>query len=129
MIVTDNRVAIFVSERLGYALCPPYSCAGIERDGELIAGVIFNNWEGADIHVTAAGSMWTKEFMQAIGEYVFDQLGCQRMTFITEKKAVGRLAEKLGAKKEGRLRNHFGANRDGLLFGCLRDEYRYLPKR
>lgn len=129
MIVTDNRVAEFVSRKLGFGLCPPYTCAGIERDGEIIAGVILNCWEGADIQATAAGTGWTLGFMRALGEYVYGQLGCERMTFVTEQESVGRLAEKLGAKYEGTLRSHFGRGKDGLVYGVLRDEYRYLPKR
>lgn len=127
MIVTDNRVAAFVSEKLNASFCPPFTCLGIESDGEIIAGVIFNVFEGSDVHATAAGSRWSKEFMYALGEYVFDQLKCLRMTMVVSERRVGKLAEKLGAKREGVLRNHFGVGKDGILYGCLKDEYKYSP--
>ncbi len=124
-IVSDERVARFVSEALGFGLCPPYSCAGIEKDGRIIAGVLFNGFEGADVHFTVAGTGWTRQFLSAMGHYVFDQLGCLRATATTEQPEVVMLARRLGGKVEGRLRDHFGPGRDATIVGILRDDYRY----
>lgn len=125
MIVADERVARFVSERLGVGLCPPYSVVGIERDGTVIAGVIFNHFEGTDCHVSVAGTGWTREFLRAVGSYIFGQLGCLRVTLITEQPQVIELALRLGGQIEGCLRSHFGEGRDGTIIGCLKHEYRY----
>lgn len=125
MIVTDERVAQFVAAGLGFSLCPPYTCIGLERDGEIIAGVLFNCFEGASVHVTAYGQRWTPSIMKAIGRYVYQQLGCERMTLTTESRWVAFLACKLGGKVEGKLRSQFGKGRDGIVVGILRDEYRY----
>jgi len=125
VIVSDERVARFVSESLGFGLCPPYVSLGIERDGKIIAGVLFNHFEGADIHFTAAGKGWTPEFMRAVGDYVFGSLECQRMTSITESETVAKLAERLGGKREGCLRNHFGYGRNGIIVGVLKSEFRW----
>jgi hypothetical protein len=125
MIVAGEHVARFVSDRLGFGLCPPYVTLGIERDGQIIAGAILNHFEGADIHITVAGHGWNRRFLCAIGEYVFDKLGCQRMTFITEQSSVVRLAERLGGKIEGMMRNHFGFGRNGTIIGVLAADYRY----
>lgn len=123
MVATDERVARFVSERCGFALCPPYTCMGLEVDGEITIGLIFNCWEGAAIHVTAAGTGWRKYFLRAVGEYVFMQLGCERMTFTTEQEKVAQYVERLGGKREGVLRSQFGKGRDGIVIGILKDEY------
>lgn len=125
MIVADDRVARFVADGLGYNLCPPYTAMGIERDGEIVAGVVYNQFEGANVHFTAYGKGWTPSFMRAVGNYVFGALGCERMTATTEKVDVVRLACKLGGMIEGCMRNHFGKGRDGVIVGILRDEYRY----
>lgn len=125
MIVTDERVAWFVSAKLGFALTPPYTCMGIERDGEIIAGCIFHCFEGPNVHFTVAGKGWTPGFMKAVGEYVFGQLGCLRMTATTEHDYVVKLACKLGGQVEGRMRDQFGEGRDGWIVGVLKDEYRY----
>jgi len=125
MIVQGERVARFVSEALGFGLCPPYTAVGIERDGHVIAGVLLNHFEGADVHFTAAGAGWTRSFLRAFGAYVFEQLGCQRMTAVTQSLDVAKLAERLGGEVEGRLRNHFGIGQDGIIIGILRQDWRY----
>lgn len=126
MIVTDDRAAKFVSEHLGFPLCPPYSVMGIERDGVITGAVLFNQFEGAGVHVSAAGRGWTLPFMRALGDYVYRQLGCERMTLTTESEAVAQYAERLGGKREGLLRSHFGPGRDGIVIGVLKSEYLYL---
>lgn len=125
MIVSGERVAAFVSARLGFGLCPPYVAIGIERDGQICAGVLVNHFEGADCHVTAAGKGWAKGFLQAFGEYVFGQLGCLRFTIVSEQPDVIRLAVKLGGEIEGRLRDHFGQGRTATVVGVLADDYRF----
>jgi len=125
MIVADERVAHFVSGSLNAGFCPPWTAMGIERGGAIVAGVVFNCFEGPDVHVSAAGTGWTRAFLREVGRYVFDTLGCQRMTMVTESEAVAGLALRLGGLIEGRMRNHFGAGRDGVLIGILRDDWRY----
>lgn len=115
-----------MSDRLGFALCPPYTAMGIERDGDIIGGVLFNQFEGPAVHVTAAGRGWTLPFMRALGEYVYRQLGCERMTLTTVSDDVARYGERLGGKREGVLRSHYGPGLDGIVIGILRDEYLYL---
>lgn len=125
MIVTDERVARFVSEKTGVAFVPPYTVMGIERDGEVIAGVLFNIFEGADVHMSVAGSGWTKGFLAEVGHYAFDILKCERITALTEQPEVVRLAERLGGQVEGLMRNHFGRGRNAFVVGFLRDEWKF----
>ncbi len=125
MIVDGERVARFVSQDLGFALCPPYYALGMERDGQITGGAILNHFEGVDVHVTMAGKRWSLEFTRALGRYIFDTLGCERMTGITERDHIVRLVKRLGGQVEGCLRNHFGRGRDGIVVGILRDEWRY----
>lgn len=125
MIVADERVARFVSAALGVSICPPYTCMGIERGGEIVAGVIFHCFEGCNVHVTAAGSGWTPGFLRAAGRYAYDQLGCLRVTVTTASDAVAALAQRLGGKIEGRMRDQFGPGVDGIIVGVLKAEYKY----
>jgi RimJ/RimL family protein N-acetyltransferase len=125
VIVAGERVARFVSDRLGFGLTPPYTTMGIEREGEIVAGVIFSCFEGCDVHATVAGKGWTRRFLEEAGRYVFDHLECQRLTFLTEQASVERLAMKLGALREGVLRRHFGYGRDAVVLGVLREDWRF----
>lgn len=123
--VTDERVTAFVSGRCGITFCPPYTNLGIEKDGEIIAGVILNVFEGADVHMSAAGTGWTRGFLADFGNYVFDQLKCERVTAITEQATVVRLAERLGGEVEGLMRNHFGKGRDAFVVGILKEDWKF----
>lgn len=127
MIHHGDDIARFVSEKLGMALCPPYAAFGLKReDGEIHAGIILNCFEGADVHLTAAGKGWTRSFLQGIGRYVYQQLDCERMTIITEQPDVVALALRLGGKVEGCLRSHFGPGRNATIIGVLRSEWRWI---
>lgn len=124
-IVSDDRVVEFVSRKCGVAFMPPMSAMGIEREGEIIAGVIFNCFEGSDVHMSVAGHGWTKGFLADVGHYAFDVLNCERITTLTEQTKVVLLAERLGGQVEGRLRNHFAKGRDAFVVGFLRDEWKF----
>lgn len=123
VIVADERVARFVGERVGCVIYPPFTTLGIERDGAVIAGAVFNCYDGPNVHITVAGKGWSRTFLELVGQYVFDQLGCCRCTFITEQDCVARLAERLGGKAEGVMRDCFGPGRDGTIIGVLRKEW------
>lgn len=125
MIVTDERVARFVGERCGVVVAPPYTAMGIERDGKITAGVLFNYYTVNDIAVTVAGERFTREFISAVGKYVFEQIGCLRMSMMTEQPKVISIAERLGAKVEGVKRNYFGKGRDATMLGILREDWGY----
>jgi RimJ/RimL family protein N-acetyltransferase len=125
VIVTDERVARFVGEKCETIICPPFTAMGIERDGQITAGVVFNNFTKHDIEVTVAGGPFSRAFISAVGKYVFEQIGCLRITITTEKPEVIRIAQRLGAQTEGLKRNRFGKGRDATILGILREDWDY----
>lgn len=125
MIVTDARVARFVGERCETIIYPPFTCMGIERDGKIVAGVIFNCFTGHDVAVTVAGGPFTRSFINAVGKYVFEQLGCLRLSITTEQPKVIAIATRLNAQTEGCKRNHFGIGRHGIVLGILKQDWKY----
>lgn len=98
---------------------------GIERDGEIIGGVIFNVFEASDVHVSVAGRGWTSGFLAEVGHYAFDILKVERITAITEQTKVVRLAERLGGQIEGLIRSHFGKGRDAFIVGILKEDWKF----
>lgn len=124
-IRVDDSVARFVGHRCGTIIYPPFTAMGIERDGELTAGVVFNCFTGCDISITVAGHGFTRGFVRAVGHYVFNQLGCLRMTITTEQERVMDYAKRLGAQTEGRKRNHFGRGRHGIVLGILKEDWKF----
>lgn len=126
MIVTDERVARFVGDRCGTTIYPPYTCMGIEKHGEIVAGAVFNCFTRNDVEVTIAGRGWTRAFIREVGRYVYDQLGCIRISITTEQPKIVRYAERLGGSVEGMKRNFFGRGQDAYLVGILKEEWRRL---
>jgi hypothetical protein len=124
-IIVDERVARFVGERCGTIIYPPFTCMGVEREGKVIAGVVFNCFTGNDVAVTVAGERFTRGFIAAIGRYVFTQMGCLRMSITTEQPKVIEIATRLGAQVEGIKRDHFGNGRNGTILGLLRQDWKY----
>ena len=121
--VRGQKVVDFVYASFGSTPVPPYVGIGTEIDGEIVNGCVLNVWTGADIHVTLAGKKWSKGFLAIVHHYAFQNLGCIRLTVITEQAAVVRYAERLGGEIEGLLRNQFGPGRDGILVGILKESW------
>lgn len=128
MIVTDERVARFVSEKTAKAFCPPYTVVGWEEEGKITCGFLFNVFEGSDCHVSVAGNKFPRALMKAIGDYAFNQLKLNRCTVITEQEHVLDLCNRVGGVREGILRGHFGEGKDAVIVGVLKSEYRFPVK-
>lgn len=107
-----------------------YVCIGIARGGELIAGVVYNDYRGHSIHasIASADPRWaSRRTLKAIFAYPFVQLKCGRITTycggaMTE---VRRFNERLGFTQEGLLRQGFGDD-DCVVFGMLREECKWI---
>lgn len=127
-IVTDERVGEFVSSRSGIDFALPATFLGIERDGEIVLGVVFNGYTGPNVDISVAGGPWPRGFLERMGRYVFDELGCIRMTAHTEQERVVELACRVGGSAEGCLRNYYGQGRDAVIIGILKSEYRFYEK-
>lgn len=77
-----DRVGAWVAERVrarsGWA---NYEAIGLEKDGELVAGVVFDSYvEGARccMHVAGEGRTWlNREFLWFCFQYAFVQMGCK----------------------------------------------------
>jgi len=108
-----------------------YNAIGCEKDGELIAACIFNNYTGWDIevHLASNGSrLWMpRKGLYACFHYPFIQLGCLRMTgcVASKNEASRNIAEHLGFRLEG-VKRHAVPDDDLCIYGILRSECRYL---
>ncbi len=111
-----------------------YSALGLVKSGDLIAGVIYNNFDGANacVHIGAVdGCRWlTPEFLFAAFDYPFNQLGLRRLTapVHSNNKRSREFAENLGFTRDGTLK-HYYADGDLHLYGLLRANCRFLEIR
>lgn len=123
--VSDQRIADYVCERTGVVPGQSYAALGVILDGAILGGILFTRYTRTDIEITVAGEAraFTPIFLNRVALYVFDELGCLRVSITTEKPEVINLARRMGAKIEGCKRDHFGKDRDGVMLGLLRDEW------
>lgn len=128
----DERVVKWVAERIREDKFEGAVGIGLEEDGELIAGVVFNLFTGPSIcmHVAAVpGKRWmTREYLWRCFAYPFLQLGCNRITGLVrvDNLEAQRFDEHLGFVREGILRRACDDGMDMILYGMLREECRFL---
>lgn len=105
---------------------------GLERDGVLVAVVVYDGFSVADcnMHVASDGSRhWlNRTFLAAAFAHPFLQWGLRRVTGLVPAKNAAALAfdEHLGFAREGYHR-HALPDDDLVTLGLLREDCRYLP--
>jgi RimJ/RimL family protein N-acetyltransferase len=131
VIVVGPRVGHWVSDRLEATFNPELDEAiGLEKKGQIVAGVVFDNFNGRSIciHVAAEGSHWlTRSFIRAVFTYAFDVAKVNKLigpVDSTNERAM-RFDEHLGFVPEAVLT---GAGRHGdlILYSMTRQQCRFL---
>lgn len=107
------------------------TCIGCERDGQLVAGAMFDYCNGASIfaHIAVTGR-FTKDWLWFICYYPFVQLGCQVVIGLLSSvntKAI-LFDENFGFRQQCRIPN---ADTDGdlLIYALQKDDCRFLTRR
>lgn len=107
---------------------------GWEKDGRLVAGVAYANWNGVNVecHIASDRSKrWlTREYLWTIFDYPFNQLGAERITVCVGEgnRDSTRFVEHLGFILEARLRAAHPTG-DLLIFCMKRQDCRFIQKR
>ena len=132
-IITDKViVGPWVSERLGAPWNPQGAEAiGLARARRVVAGVIYENWNGASCvcHIAVAGLL-TKRYLWTIFHYPFVHGGLRKIIApVSEGNAKSvRFVKKLGFKLEAQI---LDASPEGSihLYTMRRDECRFIGER
>ena len=104
---------------------------GIELDGELIAGIIFNNIRpNLDVWLTiySTNRRWcNRRVLRAIFGLAFDEMGSRRVSLCVSKdnEAIKKLVEGLGFVREGLLRQYRDNGNDCIVYGMLKNECKW----
>jgi RimJ/RimL family protein N-acetyltransferase len=132
-IVSDPaRVFAFCKERMPVSLVAGMKGLGLERDGELVAGVLYEGYNHHNIwmHVAAEpGKKWlNREFLRYCFHYPFVELGCNRVSGYVEAQNADarRFDEHLGFQQEAVLQGAASDGGDVILYVMRRDDCRYL---
>lgn len=131
----DFHIAQWVGFRIDEDNFGQCTAIGLEEDGNLIAGVVYNLYNGPSIcmHVAAEpGKRWmTRDFLFRAFAYPFIQLGCKRVTGLVRVDNIEarRFDEHLGFVQEGVIRQGATDGTDMILYGMLKEECRWLGVR
>jgi RimJ/RimL family protein N-acetyltransferase len=134
----DRAVAEWVRQRLPMiGEWGPATAIGIARGGELIAGVVYNNfrWLSIEASIASTSPAWcSRRNLAAIFSYPFRQLQCRRLGALTEvtNQPARAFLCRLGFREEGVLRQALppsAANPEGdaVIYGMTPEECRWLP--
>lgn len=104
---------------------------GLEKDGQIVAGVVYENWNGRSIvcHIAIQGRL-TPAYLGAIFDYPFNVCGVDKIIVPVSSgnsKAL-RLVGKMGFTEEARIHN---ADTDGdiVFLTMARESCRFLGRR
>ncbi len=131
-IVDGPHVVEWVSKRVDQ--CDNFGAAvgiGLEKDGQLIAGCVFTDWNGVNVnfHVASDGSRsWlNRKFLWFCCNYAFNTAGCNRVTAIIrdDNEASLRIAEHIGFQHEARLKGAHPAG-DVCIYTMWKRDCKYL---
>ena len=85
-----------------------YSAIGLlNSNEELVAGAVFDGYQHPNILMHISAERLSRNFMDAIVRYAFEQLQCKRITgtILKSNKKSRKFAEQFGAKLEGVMRD------------------------
>jgi len=113
-IVQGDAVGNWVAARVqGKYFAEGSQAIGLERDGQIIAGVIYENFNGASIvcHIAIEGRM-TKGYLKAIFAYPFEFCKVKKIivAVVSNHAKSLKLVTNMGFSEEARLKD---ASRDG----------------
>ena len=105
---------------------------GLERDGELIAGVLYEGYNGHNVWMHVAGqpgSRWmTRDFLKYCFHYPFNELGVSRVSAYVEASngPAHKLDAHIGFKPEARLKGVASDGGDVIIYAMTREDCRYV---
>lgn len=127
-----ERVHSFVRARTPINMVSGSQAIGLEKDGELIAGVVYEGYNGHNVwmHVAAEpGKRWLNRlYLRVCFMYPFEQLKCQRVSgYVEEWNAEARkFDEHLGFTEEAVLKGAASDGGDVILYVMRREDCKYV---
>lgn len=127
----DQRVGEWVCDRTSGHYVEG-AAIGLEKDGDLVAGVLYDHFNGASIamHVAAEGKHWlNREYLWFCFYYPFEQLKVKKVIGLvpSDNEAALKFDKHLGFVEEGRIKDaHPGG--DILILTMTRSQCKHLER-
>lgn len=131
-IISDELVGHWVAERLGSGYFASRSNAiGLVKDDKLIAGVMYENWNGRSIicHIAVEGRL-TRRYLGAIFDYAYNVCNVEKIIVPVESHNLksAKLIENMGFTEEGRIKD-CQPEGDTILYTMTKGNCRFLGDR
>lgn len=132
LISNPARVFAFVSQFMPMAMVSGMKGIGLEKDGEVIAGALYEGFNGQNVWVHLAGQpgkRWmNREFLWYGFHYPFNEMGVKRISgYVNASNAEARhLNEHFGYQEEARLKGAAPDGGDVILYVMWRENCRFL---
>lgn len=129
----EDRLLPWAQERVGITFRRDAYTIGLEKDGKLVAVVVYDTFSNVDccMHIASDGTRaWlNKDLLVSAFAYPFLQLNFRRVTGLVPAKneAALRFDEHLGFKREGYHPNACPDD-DLISLGMLKEDCRFIPK-
>lgn len=99
--IFDRQIGQWVSEKVEPQWQPGDRCVGVYQDGRLTAGVLFNEWNGSNVHVHLRADTrysMTRGFLRELFTWAFKVLGARRVTAVCDgaNKRILQVTSKMG---------------------------------
>ena len=129
MTADTLRVVRFVQAHQPLALVENMKAIGLERDGELVAGVVYEGYNGHNIwmHIAIAERI-TKDSLRYAFHYPFVELGCSRVSGYVQAKnsKACSLCERLGFRREAILSGAASDGGDVIIYTMKKKECKHV---
>lgn len=131
MIIFGQQIVEWVAQRTGeFGNYGAATGIGVARNGHIIAGVVFNEWNGVNVnqHVAASELNWmSRQLLWYCFDYPFNQLKVKRITAFMGQgnTAAIRLNTHLGFQYETRLKDAHPSG-DVIIQVMRREDCRWL---
>jgi hypothetical protein len=129
----NDAIVKWVMGKLQAPAVKPYRGIGLADDlGRLVAGVVFNGYNGANVDITVyAPRHIGRRELRAVFAYAFRALRATRITARTTRKNVlhkGKILERIGFRYEGKAASYYGDgyDYDAMVYRMLRRECRWI---
>lgn len=132
LISNPARVYDFVSQYMSMAMVAGMKGVGLEKDGELIAGALYEGFNGQNVWAHLAGKpgkRWmNREFLWYGFHYPFNEMGVKRISgYVNASNTEARrLNEHFGYQEEARLKGAAPDGGDVILYVMWRENCRFL---
>ena len=131
-IVSGPHVGAWVTAQTEGAFDPNRSTAiGLERDGKIVAGTVYENWNGRSVVCHIAWERVTPAYMAAVYDYAYNVANVDKIIGPISSNHTRALAlvSKMGFSEEARIKGAAHDAGDIVLMTQTPDKCRYLEPR